>query len=111
MIVAQQMEKAMDAEMGEMVGESLTLGFGFARRRFVGDCNIAEHFAAGGGRKREYIGGFRATAPTGVEFAHGGVIAQHDSEFARRGRACHLGGFPDGAAEHGFGIELVPPQW
>ena len=45
-IVAQQVEKSMHGEMGEMMVERLALGRGLARDGLVGDRDVAERFAA-----------------------------------------------------------------
>src|SRR5579863_3816212 len=51
-IVADQMQKAVNREMAEMMMERLFLFVGFLARRLVGDGNIAEHARRIAGRAR-----------------------------------------------------------
>src|SRR3954464_481903 len=75
-VIADQMQKAMDGEMAEMVVDRPLFLVGLAARRLIGDRNVAEDGApmvcrsrAGGlqRRKRQHVGRLVLTAPVLVQ--------------------------------------------
>ena len=67
-IVADEMQKAMHRQMGEMIAERLALSVGLARRGLVGDHDVAEDARAdrgcgSGAGKRQHVGRLVLAAP------------------------------------------------
>ena len=89
-IVADQMQKAVDRQMAEMMIERLLFVVGLAAHCLVGDGDVAEHprrivgTACAGrlqGWKRQHIGRLVDAAPVAVQRANAGVVGQHHREF------------------------------
>src|ERR1700712_4960190 len=85
-IVADQVQEAVNRKGAEMMIERLLLVVGLPSRRVVGDRNVAEHprrivgtHRAGRlqGRKRQHVGRLVDAAPIAVQRANSGVIGQH----------------------------------
>src|ERR1700722_4062341 len=123
-IVADQVQEAVDGEMAEMMIEWLLLIICLAARRFIGDRNVAQH---GGrivgsivdgrrqGRKRQHVGRLVDTAPVQVERADADIVGQHDREvglgktFIGEVPLDEPGRGSDGAVDDGLGVALRLP--
>src|SRR5467141_2109298 len=118
-IVTDQVQKAMNRQMAEMMIERLLLVIGFLSRRFIGDGDVAEHARgvvraawAGRrqGRKRQYVGRLVDTAPVAVQGSDAGVVGQYDREFGfAEARIDDLGGGCDSAMNDRFGVGFGLP--
>ena len=118
-VVADQMQEAVDREMAEMMIERLLFVVGFAPRGLIGDRDVAEHARrivgpAGAGRlqrrKRQHVGRLVDAAPVAVQRADAGIVGQHDREFGVADVGIDdLGRGLDGAMDHGFGVGLGLP--
>ena len=85
MVVAEQMQNAMDQQGYHLTLESSAAGLRLASRLFDGDDHVAKYFYAGRRlaveEKGEHIGGFPFLAVFTVERAHLPVPHQGDAEF------------------------------
>ena len=89
MIVADEVEKTMHREMGEMMKKNPVLVGAFALERLVGNDDIAEQFSGDGAgrmrrRKRQHVGRLVDAAPLAIERTNRLIVGQHDTHFAVR---------------------------
>jgi len=83
-VKAEKMQKAVDDEMREMMGERFVLAAGLPRNGLISEHDVAQMPAAGVFcRERKYIGGSGDTAPIAIERAHFAVVGQNDSKLSR----------------------------
>ena len=118
-IVADQMQEAVDRKMAEMMVERLLFVVGFFARRLIGDGDIAEHARRVVGRarsgrlqrrKRQHVGRLVDAAPVAVQRLNPGIVGQHDREFGFADIG--IGDFGrriDGAMDHRLGVGLGLP--
>ena len=90
MIVAEQMEQAMNEQSFEFNGKGMTCLIRLARRNRHGDHNITEHVRLDMGeaplakREGENIRGFIPVAPGVIERAHGPVADEQHAQLGFR---------------------------
>src|SRR5262245_45315039 len=89
-VVADQVERAVDEQAGHLVVEAAAAGAGLARGRLEADHDVAEERTAPlgveslGEREREHVRRPVATAPGGVQGADLGVVHERDRELRLR---------------------------
>src|SRR5882672_5422545 len=112
-IVTDEVEKAMDCKMRQVMLEGLALGLCFARAGLIGDHDVTQMMrpirAVLLGRKRQHVGGLVVTTPMSVERADRLVVGEQDCKLAiaRRRGGCRR---QDGAAQHRLDAALGAPQ-
>src|SRR5262245_10386363 len=88
-IMAGEMEEAVDREMREMMPERRMVGSGLAGERLVGKDDVAKETTGSASplrrRKGEHIGRLVFAPPSVVEPANGRIMGEHDSKL---GIAC-----------------------
>jgi len=77
MILAVQMQHAMNQEMGEVLGEALALGSRFPSQLAEREDDLAAH-APASGLEGEHVGRLVAPAMAGIETLHPTVVRQYD---------------------------------
>ena len=117
-IIADQMQEAVNREMAEMMIERLLFPIGLSARGLVGDGDIAEHARCVRRRarrclqrrKRQHVGRLVDAAPVGVQRANSGIVGQHYRNLGLADIGVgKFGSGLDGAMDHRLGVGLGLP--